>query len=290
MTPCVSANVNVASGTGDRPVPAAFGRQRAGHQGLRPRERDAAAPLGLRRHHAQLRRRRWAPAGTRSSSAARSGSNTTWDLIRDGVVIVNDWAANTGTAAVTRVQIGDTAAKTFTVNFDHVRVDLVPGEGGGRGDTQGPTTPGTPTGTSPSNGTIQISWSGIHRCLAADHLPGLPRRQPDLDRSTTSTSFTDPGLTPGTSHTYTVDAVDSLNNPSLMSGTSASITVIGPRRHPGSDDPGHTDRLEPVHRHDPDPVDAHRPMRRRRSPTGSTATATRPRSDRRPRSRSWIRG
>ena len=37
----------------------------------------------------------------------------------------------------------------------------------------------------------------------------------------------DPGLTPGTSHTYTVDAVDSLNNPSLMSGTSASITVSG---------------------------------------------------------------
>ncbi len=69
---------------------------------------------------------------------------------------MNDWVANTGTAAVNRIQIGDTAAKTFTLNFDHVRVDLVPGEGGG------PATPRVrrprvqPTGTSPSNGTIQI--------------------------------------------------------------------------------------------------------------------------------------
>ena len=37
-----------------------------------------------------------------------------------------------------------------------------------------------------------------------------------------------PGLPPGTSHTYTVDAVDSADNPSVMSAASASITVIGP--------------------------------------------------------------
>ena len=44
--------------------------------------------------------------------------------------------------------------------------------------------------------------------------------------STTATSFTDTGLAPGSSHTYAVDAVDSLNNPaSAKSQPSASITV-----------------------------------------------------------------
>ena len=55
------------------------------------------------------------------------GTATSWDLLRDGVVILNDWVANTGTTPVGRVQIGDTAAKTFTVNFDDVRLDQVPG-------------------------------------------------------------------------------------------------------------------------------------------------------------------
>ncbi len=55
------------------------------------------------------------------------GSNTTWDLLRDGNVIVNDWQADTGTAPVMRVQIGDSAAKTFTANFDDVRLDQVAG-------------------------------------------------------------------------------------------------------------------------------------------------------------------
>ncbi len=55
------------------------------------------------------------------------GTTSTWDLIRDGVVIVNDWQADTGTAGVARVQIGDSAAKTFIANFDNVRLDQVAG-------------------------------------------------------------------------------------------------------------------------------------------------------------------
>ena len=41
---------------------------------------------------------------------------------------VGDWAANTGTTAIGRIQIGDTAAKTFTVNYDHVVMDEVVGD------------------------------------------------------------------------------------------------------------------------------------------------------------------
>ncbi len=55
------------------------------------------------------------------------GSNVsgggTWDLYLNGLQIVNAWAANTGTLPVGRIQIGDTAAKTWTTNFDDVIVD-----------------------------------------------------------------------------------------------------------------------------------------------------------------------
>ena len=216
-------NVNVASGTGVDLFRLRTAANGAIIKVFVPATGNAAAPLGLRRHHDQLRRaarHRLAQRG-----ALRHGRvHTTWDLYRDGVLIVNDWAADTGTAAVGRIQIGDTAAKTFTVNFDHVVLDLVPGEAGADA-TPGPTTPGTPTGTSPSTGRSRS---------AGPRRPTTPRRSRTGSTATAtrrrsarrpSTTFTDPGLTPGSSHTYAVDAVDSLNNPSADEPASAPITV-----------------------------------------------------------------
>ena len=40
---------------------------------------------------------------------------------------MTNWVADTGTTAIGRIQIGDTAAKTFTVNFDNVRMDTAVG-------------------------------------------------------------------------------------------------------------------------------------------------------------------
>ena len=50
------------------------------------------------------------------------GTAGTWSLYRDGVAIVTDWTANTGTTPVGRVEIGDTGVKTFTINFDDVAI------------------------------------------------------------------------------------------------------------------------------------------------------------------------
>ena len=52
------------------------------------------------------------------------GTAGTWDLMVNGTVVRNDWVANTGTAPVGRVQIGDSANKTWTINYDNVVVDL----------------------------------------------------------------------------------------------------------------------------------------------------------------------
>jgi hypothetical protein len=55
------------------------------------------------------------------------GPAGTWDLYRDGVRVVNAWTADTGTAPIGRLQLGDTGAKTWTINFDDVRLDQTPG-------------------------------------------------------------------------------------------------------------------------------------------------------------------
>ncbi len=55
------------------------------------------------------------------------GSTGAWDLYRDGVQIVNGWVSNTGTTPIGRIQIGDTAAKSFTINWDDVVLDQVVG-------------------------------------------------------------------------------------------------------------------------------------------------------------------
>ena len=150
-----------------------------------------------------------------------------WDLYLNGIKVVNAWAANTGTEPLGRIQIGDTANKTWTANFDDVQVDQFVGEVVVDPDTDGPTTPGQPTGSSPSNGLIQIAWTA-----STDASPPITYRiyrdgNPTSIGQTTSTTFMDPGLTPGNSHTYTVDAVDSLTNVSQMSPASAPILVSG---------------------------------------------------------------
>ncbi len=55
------------------------------------------------------------------------GGSGTLNLYRDGTRIVNAFAANTGSTQIGRIVVGDTAAKTFTVNIDDVVVDQAPG-------------------------------------------------------------------------------------------------------------------------------------------------------------------
>ncbi len=112
------------------------------------------------------------------------GAAGTWDLYRDGTRIVNAWAANTGTTPVGLIQIGDNAARTMTVNFDHVRVDQSPGEGTPPPqDTTPPTVPGKPTGSSPAAGQITISWAASTDASPPITYRDLPRRRHQPDRS-----------------------------------------------------------------------------------------------------------
>ena len=151
------------------------------------------------------------------------GAMGTWNLYRDGVRIVTNWSANTGTTPIGRVEIGDAGAKTFTANFD----DVVVTDGSANNETDPPTVPGQPTGSSSSPGAVAIQWTAsqdasppITYRIYRDHV-GAPIA------TTSTTSFTETGLVPGSSHVYAVDAVDSLNNPpSTQSPWSSPIVVM----------------------------------------------------------------
>jgi fibronectin type 3 domain-containing protein len=152
------------------------------------------------------------------------GPAGTWDLYLDGVKVLDAWTADTGTDPIGRIQLGDAAAKTWTVNFDHVRVDFEPGEQAAP-DVAPPTTPGAPAGHSPSPGTIDLSWP-----RSFDDSPPITYRiyrdgDPTPVGETTATSFSDVGLTQGSTHSYTVEAVDAAGNASATSPASGPILV-----------------------------------------------------------------
>ena len=52
------------------------------------------------------------------------GTAGTWDLVVDGTLVRDNWVANTGTTPIGRVQIGDSANKTWTINWDDVVVEI----------------------------------------------------------------------------------------------------------------------------------------------------------------------
>ncbi|MCU1360100.1 MAG: regulator of chromosome condensation, partial [Ilumatobacteraceae bacterium] len=153
------------------------------------------------------------------------GTATSWTLYDDGVLI-NTLATDTGATPIGLVQLGDTAAKTFVANFDHLVVDQAPGDqAAGPPDTTAPTVPGRPTGASASSSSIQLSWAASTDASASISYRVYRDGGATAVGTVAALSFTDTGLTPGSSHTYTVDAVDPSGNVSAKSTASASITV-----------------------------------------------------------------
>ena len=55
------------------------------------------------------------------------GAAGVWDLYRDGTRIVTGWIANSGTANIGRIELGNPNPGTWTANVDDVRVDQAPG-------------------------------------------------------------------------------------------------------------------------------------------------------------------
>ena len=107
-------------------------------------------------------------------------------------------------------------------------------------DSNRPSQPGKPTGVSNTIHSIDLAWPASHDSLSQTlsyrvYRDGDPTPIATFDSAATNTvTFTDSGLTSGTTHMYTVDATDAASNTSLMSPTSDAITVQVPDTTPPS--------------------------------------------------------
>ena len=128
MTPCMSLDVNrVSSGANAVDL---FRLRSAGNGALIKVYVAANGVLFIRSDFAGVQASSGVALGTgwhNIELCGTVGTGTTWTLYRDGQPIGPTFAQSTGTAPVARVQIGDNAAKTFTINFDNVRLDQVVG-------------------------------------------------------------------------------------------------------------------------------------------------------------------
>lgn len=89
---------------------------------------DAGGYLRVRSDVSGISSPRTAPLGTGWHTVQLCGSigvQGAWTLLRDGVPLLEGWVADTGSSPAARVQIGDSAAKTWAANFDRVVVEDV---------------------------------------------------------------------------------------------------------------------------------------------------------------------
>ncbi len=105
-------------------------------------------------------------------------------------------------------------------------------------DTIAPTAPGKPSGVSNTTDSIDLTWAASKDNLSSNITYRIYRDGNSTavgtvtSSSTTTVSFTDTGLASGSTHTYTVDAVDGASNTSALSPVSDAITVLTPDTTP----------------------------------------------------------
>jgi chitodextrinase len=92
------------------------------------------------------------------------------------------------------------------------------------GDTQAPTTPTGLTATSVSSSQINLSWTASTDNVGVAGY--LVFRNNVQIASTTQTSYSDTGLAPSTSYTYTVVAYDAAGNVSPVSSPATATTLV----------------------------------------------------------------
>lgn len=153
-----------------------------------------------------------------------TGSNIDFTPYLDGRALFAS-GTNRSTPPIGRIQIGDTSSSTtFDVNFDDVELDQVAGDNDPGPDVTPPTVPGKPSGTIVPPSSIQITWAAS----TDDQIPpvrySIYRDGELIIGATEATTFTDPWVVPGSTHTYFVVAFDVEENQST-SPTSDPITV-----------------------------------------------------------------
>jgi chitodextrinase len=125
-----------------------------------------------------------------------------------------------GTSLLGRIELGDPAtARTFDVAFDEVSADPAV-----LGETTPPTAPTNLTATAVSGTEIALSWTAATDNVGVDRYTVIRDGSPVATVTAPTTTFTDTGLQPATSYTYTVLALDAAGNASPTSNPASATT------------------------------------------------------------------
>ncbi len=147
--------------------------------------------------------------------------------LTDGRLYRVDWAGTKPTGAVTQISSATTWQSRGLFAYNQVT------------DSFAPSAPGTPTGSSSTFDSIDLSWPAATDNISSTLTYRVYRDGVQIDQvssaSTGSVTYTDTGLAAGSTHTYQVDAVDEADNASALSNTSAPITVLAPDTTPPTD-------------------------------------------------------
>ena len=147
--------------------------------------------------------------------------------LNDGRLYSVNWGGTKPTGAVTQISSATTWQSRGMFAFNQVT------------DTFAPSKPGTPTGSSSTFDSIDISWGASTDNFGSSLTYRVYRDGVQIDQvassSTGTVSYTDIGLPAGSIHTYQVDAVDAATNASVLSDVSGQITVQAPDMTPPGD-------------------------------------------------------
>ena len=147
--------------------------------------------------------------------------------LTDGRLYSVNWGGTKPPGAVTQISSATTWQSRGMFVYNQVT------------DTFAPSKPGTPSGSSSTFDSIDISWAASTDNFGSALTYRVYRDGVQIDQiassSTGTVSYTDTGLPAGSTHSYQVDAVDAANNASVLSDASGPITVLAPDVTPPGD-------------------------------------------------------
>ena len=95
-------------------------------------------------------------------------------------------------------------------------------------DNEDPTEPGAPTATATGSTSIHLSWGASNDNIGVHHYAIYRDGAVTPTATSPTTSFDDTGLSPSTTHSYRVSAVDAAGNESTLSPSASATTTSGP--------------------------------------------------------------
>jgi hypothetical protein len=160
----------------------------------------------------------WHKARVHVTINGASSATEVW-LDDSPIAMLSQSGINLGTNPVGRLELGDPSAmRTFDVAFDDVQMFV---------DSTAPSAPPNLHTTSVATTRIDLAWGA-----ASDDVGVTGYRifrngsaTPIASVGATTTSYSNTGLTPGTTYSYTVRAVDAAGNVSAASATATATTA-----------------------------------------------------------------